>query len=84
MFPKKLAFSVIYGVLYTLVAPFIPALFSWFNALPVAGQIIFCIIVAVSLWFAGLAIYAYYIEKSGLDISLKWKWFTPYIQVAFK
>ena len=59
------------GALAAALAPAIPVAFSWVNALPIVGQVVFCYIVAQSLSVATMCAIAY-CKKKGVEISPKW------------
>ena len=52
---------------------YLPSLLAWVNALPVIGQVLFCLILACVARIALEFAYAYYIKKCGIDISISWK-----------
>ena len=80
----KSMWGTIASIAVPILAPRIALLVSWIQALPVVGQVIFFVIVAATIWFAEQILYAYYIKKTGLDISLKWRWFVPHLAIKYK
>ena len=74
----------LWGTLAKYAAPYISRVFAWVCTIPAIGKVIFALIIAAALWFAGEAIYAYYIKKTGLDISVGWRWFVPYPKVTYR
>ena len=80
----KSMWGTIASIAVPILAPRIAVLVSWIQALPVVGQVIFFVIVAATIWFAEQILYAYYIKKTGLDISLKWRWFVPHLAIKYK
>ena len=74
----------LWGTLAKYAAPYISRVFAWVCTIPAIGQLLFWLIIMAALWFAGEAIYAYYIKKTGLDISVGWRWFVPYLKVTYR
>lgn len=74
----------LWGTLAKYAAPYISRVFAWVCTIPAIGKVIFALIIAAALWFAGEAIFAYYIKKTGLDISVGWRWFVPYPKVTYR
>ena len=74
----------LWGTLAKYAASYISRVFAWVCTIPAIGKVIFALIIAAALWFAGEAIFAYYIKKTGLDISVGWRWFVPYPKVTYR
>lgn len=81
---NKGLFGYIASYLGPVLSPYISIFFSWINSLPVVGQVIFVLIVSSSVWFATHILISYYIYHKGIDISLKWKWYGPKIDVVYR
>lgn len=54
------------------------AIAAWFNSIPVVGQIICLWALANAAYLVGSMVSAY-VQKKGVDVSIKWKWFIPYV-----
>lgn len=74
----------LWGTLATQAAPYILSLFCWINTIPIVGQIIFGLVAYATVKFASYAVTAYYLKKKGLDLSIKWRRFVPYLKVTYK
>ena len=67
--------SIGWGAIGRAIAPLFVVAISWINALPVAGQIIFCYIAANVLYAAGVFALAY-VSYKGVEIRPTW-WLIP-------
>ena len=72
--PTIAALGGIKSALFTALS----SIAAWFNGIPVIGQIICLWALANATYLVG-AMTTAYIQKKGVDISIKWKWFIPYV-----
>ena len=72
----------VWQILKNLAMPYILTFFSWVFALPVIGQVIFILVAASLATFAAKIALAYKVDKKGVDITVKWKWFIPRLVVT--
>jgi len=72
-----------FGSLKAALAVGVTAFFSWFNAMPGIGQVLFVYAAANALLLAGYLVSAYF-QKKGADINVDWSWFIPYVKIKVR
>ena len=80
----KSLWSTIQPIVVPILTYYVALLFAWVQGAPLIGQIVFCFIVVGAAIFAAEVAYAYYIMHTGIEITVKWVWFTPRISIKFR
>ena len=80
----KSLWSTIQPIVVPILTYYVALLFAWVQGAPVIGQIIFCSILVGAAIFAAEVAYAYYIMHTGIEITVKWAWFIPRINIKFR
>lgn len=77
------AYSAAFGGIAAMFSTYASSLFSWVNALPIVGQIIFAYVLANAIT-VGIAMATAYVQKKGVDIGVGWWWFIPHVKINIK
>ena len=80
----KSLWSTIQPIVVPILTYYVALLFAWVQGAPLIGQIVFCFIVVGAAFFAAEVAYAYYIMHTGIEITVKWAWFIPRIDIKFR
>ena len=80
----KSLWSTIQPIVVPILTYYVALLFAWVQGAPAIGQIIFCFILVGAAFFAAEVAYAYYIMHTGIEITVKWAWFIPRIDIKFR
>ena len=80
----KSLWSTIQPIVVPILTYYVALLFAWVQGAPLIGQIVFCFIVVGAAIFAAEVAYAYYIMHTGIEITVKWAWFIPRIDIKFR